>query len=349
MKRFVTGLMLMAGFLGAAGHGFAGRSVAAQDLPLVHALEIPEGAIDVAFSPDGKRVATGGLEGQVKLWDAETGQEIKTAFPKFSFDARLKKATSFSMAVHVAFSPDGELLAVSCAQKLLLWDIAKKKTVSNFPAHGESITDVEFSPDGKTLATSGRDENVWLWPVDKIKGKTGRVPTGGQALVQPGKTGGYATSVSFSRDSKYLATIRGTRLMVWGLDNPRATVIATEPDGYNQVAFSPDGKRLAMNVDTNTEIWDVEKKAKQTTLEGAGYRTGVLFSPDGGAVITGDEAGTFTVTETRTFRRLWTSEQGDSIFGTALSADGRRLATARRDKGVEIWDVSRFSAPPGSP
>lgn len=318
----------------------------AEDLPRIHQLAIKEGAHDVAFSSDGKLIATGGFEGEIRLWDAATGQEIKVAFPKFTFDARLKKIPTFNANVHVAFRPDSQMLAASCAHKLLLWDIPKKKALSNFPAHIQVITDIEFSPDGETLATAGLDEKVTLWPVDKVKAKPTPSVTLAQSLVHPKKDDGQATSLSFSGDSSFIATVRGTGLMVWTLDNPRQSEIATGPVGFNQVACSPDGKLIALNIDTQTEIWDVAAKAKRLTLDGAGYRTCVAFSPDGGVVVTGDDAGTFRVTETTNFQRVWTSESEESIQGLAIDSQGARLATAKREGGVQVWNFEQFQKRP---
>jgi WD40 repeat protein len=107
----------------------------------------------VAFSPDGKAVASASGAGTVKVWEAATGLE-RAAFEGHSGEVRA-----------VAFSPDGRTLASGGGREVRLWDLQAGKLLAALGGHGDEVLCVAFSPDGKTLASGGRDSTVRLWDV----------------------------------------------------------------------------------------------------------------------------------------------------------------------------------------
>ena len=181
----------------------------------------------VAFSPDGKLLASANGDTTIGLWNPVTGQA----------------SGGFSGRNAVAFSPDGKLLAAADTDGTVrLWDLATRQAVgAPLPADpGGSVLGVAFSPDSTLLATADTDGHVRLWNL-----ATGRAV--GAPL--PGDPGGRVLGVAFSPDGKLLASADGdgtVRLWNPGSGQPvGAPFPAVTGGGVNGVAFSPDGKLLA--------------------------------------------------------------------------------------------------------
>jgi parallel beta-helix repeat protein len=228
--------------------------------------------LSVAFSPDGKVLASGCYDNTIKLWDVATGTLLRTL------------AGHISWVLSVAFSPDGKILASGSYQEIKLWDVATGTLLRTLQGHTGDVESVAFSPDGKILASGSWDKTIKLW--DVAKGTEIRTLTGHTSSVY---------SVAFSPDGKILASgSLDNTIKLW--DVATGTLLRTFK-GHTyyvySVAFSPDGKILASGSWDNTiKLWDVATGRELRTLAGHTDRVrSVAFSPDGKVLASGAGGG----------------------------------------------------------
>jgi hypothetical protein len=151
----------------------------------------------VAFSPDGKRLATAGADHTAKVWDAESGKELLTLC------GHSDKVSS------VAFSPDGKrLVTASEDHTAKVWDAESGKELMSLRGHSDKVSGVAFSPDGKRLATASEDHTAKVWDAES-----------GKELMSLRGQSGIVNAVAFSPDGKHLATAGfDTTVQVYVLD-----------------------------------------------------------------------------------------------------------------------------------
>ena len=271
----------------------------------------------VAFSPDGRLLATAGDDETARLWDPATGEHRRTL------------TGHGGQVFGVAFSPDGRLLAtVGSDGTARLWDPATGEHRRTLTGHTSQVAGA-FSPDGRLLATAGSDGTVRLW--DPATGKHRRTLTGHD----------WGTGVAFSLDGRLLATAGsdGTvRLWDPATGKHRRTLTGHTSQVLG-VAFSPDGRLLATAGDDGmAQLWDPATGEHRRTLTGHdGQVLGVAFSPDGRLLATAgdDETARLWDPATGEHRRTLT---GHSVNSVAFSPDGRLLATAGDDGTARLWD-----------
>jgi WD40 repeat protein len=209
----------------------------------------------LAFSPDGKRVASGCLSGKVKVWDATSGEETLTLAGHTPI-AR----TYFAMVESVAFSPDGKRLASASADGTVkVWDTTsglETLTLKRPVRYVDFVLCVAFSPDGTRIASIHRDGSVRVWDA----------ASGEETLTLKGRFANTRV-MAFSRDGKRLATCRFDGwVTVWDATSGEKMLSLTGgPKGYYKVwslAFSPDGTRLASAThDRTVTVWDVTPRS----------------------------------------------------------------------------------------
>jgi WD40 repeat protein len=305
-------------------------------------LRHPQAVYSVAYSPDGKRLASGSWGGpmapsEVRVWDAQTGQKL------LSLQGHRDPIWS------VAYSPDGKRLASAAHEEVKVWDAQTGQELLSLK-HIGFITNIAFSPDGKRLASCGgtRDANRKASVAGSLK--VWDVQTGQEIIALKGHTD-RVISVAFSPDGKRLASASNDKtLKVWDAQTGKALLYLKAHTGTqalgggNYVAFSPDGKRLASASDEKTvTVWDAQTGREVLTIKG-GY-TSVAFSPDGNRLASASDRGV-KVWDAQTGEELLSlkAHTGRGIFGggncVAYSPDGKRLASCG-DRTVKLWDAQK--------
>ncbi|MCI0423808.1 MAG: TIR domain-containing protein, partial [Acidobacteria bacterium] len=228
-----------------------------------------DSVLSVAFSPDGRTLASGSRDNTVKLWDAKSGQELQTL-----------KGHGNSVG-SVAFSPDGRTLASGSGDKTVkLWDAKSGQELATLKGHEDSVWSVSYSPDGRTLASGSSDKTVMLWDAR----------SGPERATFKGH-GSRVSSVAYSPDGRTLASgsFDGT-IKLW--DARSGQELATLKGHWSwviSVSYSPDGRTLASGSEDQTvKLWDAGSGRELATLKG--YESDVLsvaFAPDGHTLASG--------------------------------------------------------------
>ncbi len=291
----------------------------------------------VAFSHDGKMLATASHDRTVMLWDTKTL-------------ARLAVLGGHpGQVTRVAFSPDGKVLATGTPNGIVsLWDRRGREPIATLKAHVQRLPaapawaaiSLAFLPDGNTLVSGGQDGTVKLWDVQThqlratFKGHSG--PIQDIALTPDGK---LLASASYDRTAKLWDVSTGEL---------QATLVG-HPAGLKDLAFSPDGKTLASSDDRGTCIlWDAETGQRRATLEGHRDRVPSLaFSPDGKTLASASFDKTIKLWDVETGRERatlkghihWVRRVVFSPDGTILASGGGEWPPGDKPRGeVRLWD-----------
>jgi WD40 repeat protein len=283
----------------------------------------------VAYTRDGKRLATGGHDTTVRIWDTATGREI----------ACLRGHTQSVRGV--AWSPDGGRLATASADGTArIWDATTGQELHRLCGPGAPVTAVAWRPDGARLATTGHDLRFHVWDTDT-----------GREVIGPKLGGSWGLAVAWSPDGKRLAA--GT----WGrgavVDGETGTILISLKElgnGVTGVSWSPSGERLAtasQDGGGTVHVWDPSTGQKMAVLRQAteSYLSSVCWSPDGKQLAAGGGNRVVQVWDAQTGRAhaVLRGNLGE-IHALAWSPDGASLAATSDEGIISSWDVGPGSS-----
>ena len=278
--------------------------------------------ISIAYSPDGKMLASGSGDNTVKLWDARSGDLLRT----------LEGHTDTVLSV--AFAPDGKTLASGSEDNAIkLWDARSGALLRTLEGHTDSVYSVAFAPDGNTLASGSEDKTIKLWDVR----------SGALLRTLEGHTSDVY-SVAFAPHGKTLASGSSDKtIKLW---DARSGEVLRTLEGHkwivHSVAFAPDGNTLASGSSDNAiKLWDARSGKLLHTLEGhTFFVTSMAFAPDGNTLASGSWDETIKLWDARSGELLRTLEGHKWIVhSVAFAPDGNTLASGSRDKTIKTWDA----------
>ena len=335
-----------------------------------------ETVVAVAYSPDGNTIVSASRDKTVRLWDTATGENLKTL------------SGHKDIIVTVAYSPDGNIIVSGGWDGMLhRWDAhtgAPLKTYEIYTGvlyfargHAGAITHTAYSPDGKTIATTGTDGAMQWWDAqtgENLKtfiahsphsvtyfpdGKVLAILIGNQVQLREAATGKYLNTLKghrynidriiFSPEGRTFATETvGGPVGIWDANTQEnIKMLSGHTDTVYTPVYSPDGKMIATySKDKTVRLWNVNTGEPLNTLaehESNLYRP--VFSPDSKTIVTRtfvkySKGGTLRLWNVTTGANILTLEATDMYQRLAYSPDGKVLATNYSDNSVRLWDTT---------
>jgi WD40 repeat protein len=300
-----------------------------------------EPVFSVFFSPDGRRLASLGFDSAVRVWDLPPGDSELPA-PEGRVITPLSPLRGHSRgAWSVAFSPDGQHLAVAggvADGNVRVYDVATGDLRHTLEGHIDRVISVAFSPNGKRLVSTSLDKTVKLWETE----------TGQEVLTIRGHIE-HPIHALFSPDGRRLASVgKDGLLIVWdatpfdaGREMHTRTLSGHAGIVYG-VAFSPDGRLASASADQTVKVWDGVTGQEVFTLRGHTDKVlCVAFSADGRYLASGGLDRVVRLWDAATGRKVLTRDGFPGPVRTlAFSPDSKHLAICGALQVAEVWDLS---------
>ena len=231
----------------------------------------------VAFSRDGKTLASGSFDKTAKLWNVDSGELLGTL--RGHGNAHPAGGNLRPGINRVAFTPDGTILATAGLDGTVkLWDVATKKELRTLRGHSNRVLSVAIAPDGKTLASASEDHSIMIW----------EIASGQRRSTLQGHDGSIEAVAFDAEGTGLFSGATDGAIKGWNLTEETAAVTIPLGKAINVLAMAPDGKSfVAGQANGMVSLWSVREKLERRVLEG--HRAAVFagaFSPDSKSLVT---------------------------------------------------------------
>lgn len=316
----------------------------------------------VAFSPDGRRLVTGGGF-VVQLWDSDSGREVR----------RLAPGTSLFFGA-ARFSPDGHTVFATASDGLVhAWDVETGQDVRRYGCFASRVTCAQFTPRGTGFVTAHADGSTRLWDptsgkgVRRFEGPYGDVlaaacPPEGGTIVTGGYDGVLRTWDASSGKELRKFKVGADRILdLWISAEGKTACAAVHGEaelwdcvgakqvgkfpppvrGIFRAGFSSDGKQLVTAEESIVRLYDVGRAAILREIKTDVDPCSVALSPDRKLIAIGGYDGSVVLWDSSTgqaLRRL--AGHTRQVMSVAFFPDGRRLLTGSLDRTARVWDVA---------
>lgn len=276
----------------------------------------------VAYSPDGKILATGSREKNIMLWDTNTGLRLRTLL---GHSERVNA---------IAFSPNGDQLAsVSEDQSIRLWDLSPTVATTVFAGHRGPLWATAISPDGTRTASGGIDRTIRVW--DTTTGKELRALTGHTGAI---------TALAWSADGQRIISASGDKTVrAWEISTGQTRTMAESEGPVLALVIAPDGRRVAVaGADRKVRIVDLFNSPVANGASHNAAVSAIAWRPDGNVIASVSVDGIIKLWDVAENKEVATGRVHDSggAASVAFLPDGQRLMTCGGDGQIKLWKVT---------
>jgi WD40 repeat protein len=303
-------------------------------------IDPPPASAVVAITPDGKKIVSGSADKRIRVWDVETGKEIKT------LEGHMDGVST------VAITPDGKkIVSGSWDFTIRVWDLENddgSNKVKTLEGHRGVIDSIAITPDGKKIVSGSQDNTIRVWDLEsgsQIK-KLGNPDWIYQRVVTP------FDSIAITPDGKKIVSAGGgtqdNTIRVWDLESgSQIKKLEGHERIVDAIAITPDGKKIVSGArDRTIRVWDLENddgSNKVKTLEGHmdGVST-VAITPDCKRAVSGSKDNTIRVWDLENdgneIKKLEGHEGG--ITSIAITPDGKNIVSGSFDGTIKVWNLT---------
>jgi WD40 repeat protein len=282
----------------------------------------------IAYGPGGRRLLTASADGNVRLWDTQTGRPLGQ--PIWHGEP-LQQA---------AFSLDGTQIVTAGGQTARLWDAETGQALGQPLRHGGLVYRAAFSPDGKRVVTVGNDHTAKLWDA-----QSGR-------LLFKLQHENRVNDARFSPDGRRVLTAsHDSSARLWDAQTGQFIAEMRHLAFVSRAVFSPDGKMIATaSGDNSARLWDAQTgQSAGQPLSHEDWVNDVQFSPDSTRLLTASKDNTARLWDVHGSQPLGEPlKHGDDVWSARFNGGGDKVITASADHSARVWDA-KTQKPLGEP